>query len=94
MHAFIGATAFGEVNFEGSGIIFLRGVMCSGNESRLIDCPAEPIGSTYCEGIEDAGVVCAITGELNVRANWFVFFFVICCCCLFACLFACILHMD
>ena len=34
---------------------------CNGNEQRLLDCTARPIGSYYCGHNEDAGVVCSGT---------------------------------
>ena len=36
----------------------LNNVNCAGTETRLIDCPASPIGSNNCSHIEDAGVFC------------------------------------
>jgi deleted-in-malignant-brain-tumors protein 1 len=60
----IGAIAFGEAQFgEGSGSIFLDDVRCVGFESRLIDCPANPIGIHNCIHGEDAGVQCGLTGK-------------------------------
>ncbi len=43
---------------QGSGPILLDNVACSGTETRLIDCPANPIGIHNCVHSEDAGVVC------------------------------------
>ena len=42
----------------GIGQIWLDNVACTGNESRLIDCPANPPGLHNCHHVEDAGVRC------------------------------------
>ena len=53
-----GQTA-GQAPFgQGSGQIWLDDVRCAGTEARLIDCPANPIGTENCNHAEDAGVVC------------------------------------
>ena len=48
---------------EGAGPIYLDNVDCSGNESRLIDCPriarAQTIGTHNCVHREDAGAICS-----------------------------------
>ena len=54
-----GATAFSNAEFgQGTGPILLDGVNCVGTESRLADCPANPIGNHDCSHGEDAGVRC------------------------------------
>jgi len=54
-----GATAFSNAQFgRGTGPIFLDTVLCTGTESRLIDCGHEGIGNHNCEHPEDAGVRC------------------------------------
>ena len=56
---FVGVEAFSRAMFgEGVGQIWLDNVACSGSESRLIDCPANPLGSHNCGHHEDAGVRC------------------------------------
>ena len=61
---YAGATAFGVARFgQGSGLIFLDEVQCVGFESRLRECPANPIGGHDCDHSEDAGVQCALTSE-------------------------------
>ena len=50
------ALTFGFIN--GAGQIWLDNVRCRGTETRLIDCPASPLGSHDCIHAEDAGVRC------------------------------------
>ena len=55
-----GAQAFRDARFgAGVGPIFLDDVGCSGNESRLADCPHPGIGINNCNHGEDAGVNCS-----------------------------------
>jgi hypothetical protein len=55
----IGSEAFGVAAFgEGTGQIWLDNVLCTGSESRLIDCPANSLGNHNCLHNEDAGVRC------------------------------------
>ena len=70
MHVTIGAVALSRASFgAGSGQIWLDDVACTGNERRLIDCPANALGTHNCGHSEDAGVRCtASTGDLSYSA--------------------------
>ena len=43
---------------DGSGLILLDDLHCTGRESRLIDCPHRGVGVHNCGHSEDAGVRC------------------------------------
>ena len=59
LHYIIGAVAIQSAFFgQGSGSILLDNVGCTGSETRLIDCPSNPIGVHNCVHSEDAGVRC------------------------------------
>ena len=47
---------------DGTGQIWMDNVNCRGTETRLIDCPANPLGNHNCVHAEDAGVSCRTTG--------------------------------
>ncbi len=53
-----GAVALFTGFTNGAGQIWLDDVQCRGTETRLIDCPARPLGQHNCGHIEDAGVRC------------------------------------
>ena len=44
---------------QGTGSIWLDEVRCSGSETRLVDCPTNPIGVHNCGHFLDAGVRCS-----------------------------------
>ena len=52
---------------NGLGQIWLDDVQCRGNETRLIDCPARPLGSHSCSHYEDAGVRCVRCNSGDIR---------------------------
>lgn len=58
---------------SGSGVIWLSDIQCEGNESRLIDCPASPLGIHNCVHSEDVGVACSTTrctdGDIRLQGR-------------------------
>ena len=56
-----------DTNFtRGAGQIWLDNVECHGSETRLIDCPADPLGRHTCTHEEDAGVSCISGNNINL----------------------------
>ena len=55
---FPGAVALFTGFTNGVGQIWLDNVQCHGTETRLVDCPAPPLGTHNCGHVEDAGVRC------------------------------------
>ncbi len=54
-----GATARTGAFFgQGTGPIFFDETRCSGNESKLVDCPSSAVGVHNCLHAEDAAVIC------------------------------------
>ena len=54
-----GAEAVLHATFgPGSGSVWLDDVSCTGEETTLVSCSANPIGSHNCGHSEDAGVRC------------------------------------
>lgn len=49
---------------NGNWLIWLDDVQCSGDESRLIDCPANSMHN--CQHWQDVGVSCVPIGELKL----------------------------
>ena len=55
----VDARALSHAEFgQGSGSIWLDNVDCTGSETSLISCQANPIGDHNCGHYEDAGVRC------------------------------------
>ncbi|XP_061114999.1 deleted in malignant brain tumors 1 protein-like isoform X1 [Conger conger] len=44
---------------EGTGLIFLDNVHCTGSEQSLLDCQSNGLGAHNCMHYQDAGVICA-----------------------------------
>ena len=68
----IGAMATFTGFINGDGQTWLDNVQCSGSESRLIDCPADPLGTHNCVHTNDVGVRCQpIQGNyiLNLKSQ-------------------------
>ena len=52
--------------------IWLDDVQCQGSETRLIDCPANALGSHNCGHSEDAGVRCQVSctqGDIRLQGG-------------------------
>jgi len=57
---------------DGTGQIWLDNVNCRGTETRLIDCPANPLGNHNCAHSEDAGVRCQCKPSVLVIVRIFI----------------------
>ena len=70
-HYDTGAAALTSGFANGVAQIWLDNVNCRGSETRLIDCPANPLGTHNCIHIEDAGVRCAscIQGAIRLQGG-------------------------
>ena len=71
---YVGAVALtGGAVPDGTGPIWLDNVRCSGSESRLIDCPANTLGTHNCDHSDDAGVRCVGTtctqGDIRLQGG-------------------------
>ena len=55
----VGASTPTQAHFgEGTGPIWVDNAACTGTEARLVDCPANPLGSHNCDHNEDVGTRC------------------------------------
>ena len=54
------STAFPGATFgEGSGLVYLEGLECEGDENSLLECPVQvELGLSLCDHSRDAGVRC------------------------------------
>ena len=58
-HTFEGAISIAPTSVpDGTGPIWLDNVACRGDETRLTDCPANPLGTHNCTHFNDVGVQC------------------------------------
>lgn len=68
----VGATVLPSSAYEqGRGPIFLDNLMCTGQESRLVDCPHADFEMNRCNHVQDAGLSCqpGISITLNISKN-------------------------
>ena len=55
---------------DGTGLIVLDDLNCTGSEPRLIDCPHRGLGSHNCSHSDDAGVRCSgIMNTIIIRLS-------------------------
>ena len=74
--SFIGATLlFGSSVVDGTGQIVLDDLQCTGDESRLVDCPHNGLGSHNCDHSQDAGVRCSRGILYIITAHYFGYFY-------------------
>ena len=58
--AFTGATAVDRAFYgEGTGLIALVDVACSGTEASIVACPSDSTADISCSHGEDSGVQCS-----------------------------------
>ena len=61
--SFIGTNnLIGSFVVDGTGPIVLDDLLCTGDESRLVDCPHRGLGVHNCDHSKDVGVRCIGTG--------------------------------
>lgn len=71
-----GASALTSGFTQGVDDIWLNSVTCTGNETKLLDCPADPLGTNNCGGAghsADAGVRCLGIYDKDCRTKSFHF---------------------
>ena len=53
-----GSEVFSQAE-SGSGVIYLEGLRCAGDEDSLLDCPSDvELGLSLCDHSDDAGIRC------------------------------------
>jgi hypothetical protein len=55
-----------ELYGSGNGTIWLDNVRCTGNETSIVECNANPRGDNDCSHHEDVGVFCAEGNKLII----------------------------
>ena len=74
----IGAVALTSGFANGKGQIWLDRVSCLGTETRLVDCPANPMGNNNCGHVQDAGVSCTLGRSCRSQSGVYIAYLIAC----------------
>ena len=55
---------------EGTGVVLLDDVRCTGEEAKLLECVQAAIGVTTCDHERDAGIACGLGTCIAVRVHY------------------------